>query len=76
MSNSKNPVDYDVRVRERNLKAGLLRKDEVDGYLASLPDVAALAQPVDVAQPGTPGEPAAEAPPVAVAPPAPKPDGM
>jgi len=53
MSNPKNLVDYDVRVRERNLKSGLLRKEDVDRFLATLPDVAAQAQPVDVTQPGT-----------------------
>jgi hypothetical protein len=54
MSNPKNVVDYDVRVRERNLKSGVLSKEQVDSYVASLPDVAALAQPVDITQPGTP----------------------
>jgi hypothetical protein len=62
MSNPKNLVDYDVRVRERNLKSGLLSKEQVDSYVASLPDVAALAQPVDITQPGTPPEAPAEAP--------------
>ena len=70
MSNSKNLVDYDVRVRERNLKSGVLSKEEVDGYLASLPDVAAQAQPVDVMQPGVPVE-SAEAPQPPVVPPLP-----
>ena len=54
MSNPKNLVDYDVRVRDRNLKSGLLSKEQVDSYLASLPDVAGLAQPVEITQPGTP----------------------
>jgi hypothetical protein len=56
MSHPKNLVDYDVRVRDRNLKAGLLSKEQVDSYVSSLPDVANLAQPVEITQPGTPPE--------------------
>ncbi|MBI5531374.1 MAG: hypothetical protein HY898_01575 [Deltaproteobacteria bacterium] len=62
MSNPKNLVDYDVRVRDRNVKSGLLRKEDVDRYVAALPDVAPLAQPVDVTQPGTGQAPVEEAP--------------
>jgi hypothetical protein len=61
MSNPKNLVDYDVRVRDRNVKSGLLRKEDVDRYVAALPDVAPMAQPVDVIQPGTGQAPAEEA---------------
>jgi hypothetical protein len=53
MNKDKILADYDVRVRERNLKSGLLRKDEVERHLASLIDVAEHAQLVDVSQPGT-----------------------
>jgi len=78
MSNPKKLVDYDVRVRERNLKSGLLSKEEVDKHLASVPDVSTNAQSVEVLPPGVPHEePKAEAsatppvqPPVPPAPPA------
>lgn len=56
MSNPKKLVDYDVRVRERNLKSGVLTKDDVDKHLASLPDMSANAQLVDVQPPGVPHE--------------------
>lgn len=70
MSTPKKLVDYDVRVRERNLKSGLLSKEAVDEHLASLPDVAANAQTVDVPAPGTPHEePKAEVKPEALVPP-------
>ncbi|HQP38593.1 MAG TPA: hypothetical protein PLI95_25585 [Polyangiaceae bacterium] len=52
MSNPKKLVDYDVRVRERNLSTGVLGKAEVDAYLAALPDVGSNAQSMDVQVPG------------------------
>jgi hypothetical protein len=57
-----NPWTFDVRVRERNLKAGTITEKDVDKYVSGLPDLAdqsepfgtsqpALAQPVAVAAP-------------------------
>lgn len=57
-----NPWTFDVRVRERNLKAGTITEKDVEKYVAGLPDLAdqsepfgtsqpALAQPVAVAAP-------------------------
>lgn len=56
MSNTKKLVDYDVRVRERNLKSGLLTREEVDKHLAAVPDVSTNAQTVEVLPPGAPHE--------------------
>jgi hypothetical protein len=55
-----NPWTFDVRVRERNLKAGTVTDKDVEKYIAALPDLVdqsesfgtsqpALAQPVVVA---------------------------
>ncbi len=70
MSNPKKLVDYDVRVRERNLSTGMLGKEDVDAYLAALPDVASNAQPMDVQVPGAVREVAEPEEPVAAEPPA------
>lgn len=43
--------DWDVRVRERNLKAGLLSEKEVEKMLSSLEDLAEKADTVSLAQP-------------------------
>lgn len=53
MTNTKNLVDYDVRVRDRNLKSGLLRREDVDRHLSALPDLIDHAQLIDTNQPGT-----------------------
>jgi hypothetical protein len=42
---------YDVRVRDRLLKKGLLKQDEVDKHLAALADVEAQSEPVSIEQP-------------------------
>ncbi|MGD0675977.1 MAG: hypothetical protein ABSC94_11190 [Polyangiaceae bacterium] len=34
-----NPWDWDVRVRERNLRKGLIDDKEVEKHLSQLPDV-------------------------------------
>jgi hypothetical protein len=41
MTQKTNPWTFDVRVRERNLKAGSLTEKDVEKYLSSLPDNAA-----------------------------------
>jgi len=48
---SQNPWSLDVRVRERNLKAGVLTEKDLDKHLASLPDVAEQAEPFAIGQP-------------------------
>jgi hypothetical protein len=42
---------YDVRVRERMLKRGLLQEAELEKHLASLVDVEAKSENVDLGQP-------------------------
>ena len=47
--------DWDLRVRERNLKSGLLSEKEVDKFLSQLPDVADQAENFGTAQPALGG---------------------
>jgi hypothetical protein len=49
--NQKTPWDLDVRVRERNLRKGVLDEKEIDKYLKELPDSAANAENVVIPQP-------------------------
>ena len=51
MTQKTNPWTFDVRVRERNLKAGNLTEKDVEKYLSSLPDSADQAEPFGTAQP-------------------------
>lgn len=44
--------EFDVRIRERNLKKNLLDPKEFEKYLKDLPDVSAQADTVSVHQPG------------------------
>ena len=48
---SQNPWSLDVRVRERNLKSGMLTEKDLDKHLAGLPDVADQAEPFSIGQP-------------------------
>jgi hypothetical protein len=43
--------DYDLRVRDRHLAAGVLDPKTVDRYLAELPDVEALSEALPYEQP-------------------------
>ena len=61
MHSQKTPWDLDVRVRERNLRKGVLDDKDVEKYLKELPDVAANADNVSIAQPAVGGGPAAAA---------------
>jgi hypothetical protein len=61
MTSQKTPWDLDVRVRERNLRKGVLDEKDVEKYLKELPDVAANADNVSVAQPAVGGGAAAGA---------------
>ena len=42
---------FDVRVRERNLNAGILTEGDLEKYYASLPDLADQVQPFGILQP-------------------------
>lgn len=72
MTTQKTPWDLDVRVRERNLRKGVLDEKDVEKYLKELPDSAANAENVTTPQPavgsGTP-------PPAPAAPSGPPPTG-
>ena len=58
MTSQKTPWDLDVRVRERNLRKGVLEEKDIEKYLKDLPDSAANAENVSIAQPAV-GGPAA-----------------
>lgn len=51
MTQKTNPWTFDVRVRERNLKAGSLTEKDVEKYLSQLPDSADQAESFATAQP-------------------------
>lgn len=51
MSEKTNPWTFDVRVRERNLKAGTLEDKELEKYLAQLPDLEGQVESFALAQP-------------------------
>jgi hypothetical protein len=57
MANSKtiNSWDWDVRVRERNLRKGVLDEKDVEKHVTQLVDVGDRAEPVGVAQPALGG---------------------
>jgi hypothetical protein len=59
MTSQKTPWDLDVRVRERNLRKGVLDEKDVEKYLKELPDSAANAENVTIAQPAVGGGSAA-----------------
>jgi hypothetical protein len=59
MTNQKTPWDLDVRVRERNLRKGVLDEKDVEKYLKELPDSAANAENVATPQPAVGAPPAA-----------------
>jgi hypothetical protein len=48
--------DWDVRVRERNLKAGLLQEKEVEKMLSALEDLSEKTDIVTLAQPALSGD--------------------
>ena len=51
MSNKLNVWDWDLRVRERNLKAGMITEKELEKYLAQVPDAEAQAESFATPQP-------------------------
>ena len=50
-----NPWDLDVRVRERNLRKGILDDKDVEKHLAQLPDLADQAEALPLPQPALGG---------------------
>ena len=50
-----NSWDWDVRVRERNLKKGMLTEKDVEKHQAQLTDLAEHSEPVGLAQPALGG---------------------
>lgn len=50
-----NPWEWDVRVRERNLKKGVFDDKDVEKHLAQLPDVADQADSLGLGQPALGG---------------------
>lgn len=56
MSNKNiNAWDWDIRVRERNLKNGTLTDKDVEKHVGQLPDLAEQAEPVSLPQPALGG---------------------
>jgi len=52
-----NSWDWDVRVRERNLKKHLFTDKDVEKHVGGLPDVETNSEPVSVGQPALGGRP-------------------
>lgn len=50
-----NPWDWDVRVRERNLRKGLLDDKDVEKHVSQLADVSEQSEPVTHPQPALGG---------------------
>ncbi len=59
MTQKTNPWTFDVRVRERNLKAGTVTEKDVDKYIAGLPDLAEHSEAFGTSQPALAPPPAA-----------------
>lgn len=59
MTQKTNPWTFDVRVRERNLKAGTVTDKDVDKYIAGLPDLADQSESFGTSQPALEPPPAA-----------------
>jgi hypothetical protein len=50
-----NPWEWDVRVRERNLRKGVFDEKDVEKHVSQLPDVGDQAEPIPVPQPALGG---------------------
>ena len=50
-----NPWEWDVRVRERNLRKGVLEDKDVEKHLSALGDVADQAESLPIPQPALGG---------------------
>ena len=53
--NKINAWEWDIRVRERNVRKGIFDEKEIEKHLAALPDVADQADGVAAAQPALGG---------------------
>ena len=51
MTNKLNVWDWDLRVRERNLKAGMITEKELEKFLAAVPDAESQAESFATPQP-------------------------
>jgi hypothetical protein len=56
-SNTKpiNPWEWDIRVRERNVRKGIFGEKDIEKHLQSLPDVSDQAESIPTAQPALGG---------------------
>jgi hypothetical protein len=50
-----NSWDWDIRVRERNLRKGIIDDKDVEKYVTQLPDVGDHGEPIGTAQPALGG---------------------
>ncbi len=50
-----NSWDWDIRVRERNIKSGTLTEKDLEKHSSQLPDAADQAETVGIAQPALGG---------------------
>ena len=50
-----NPWEWDVRVRERNLRKGIFDEKDVEKYITTLPDVSEQADSIPLPQPAIGG---------------------
>jgi hypothetical protein len=71
MTTQKTPWDLDVRVRERNIRKGVLDDKDVEKYLKEIPDSSANAENVTIPQPAVGNGSASVPPPAASTPPTP-----
>jgi hypothetical protein len=57
MANNKtiNAWEWDIRVRERNVRKGVFDEKEIEKHLSQLPDVSDQAESIGVAQPALGG---------------------
>jgi hypothetical protein len=69
MNSHKTPWDLDVRVRDRNLRKGVLDEKDVEKYLKELADVSANADTVLTPQPALSGSAPTTVPPGGSTPP-------
>ena len=50
-----NPWEWDVRVRERNIRKGIFDEKDVEKHIAQLPDVSDQADTIGLGQPAIGG---------------------
>src|SRR5688572_23191365 len=57
---NQDPWTMDLRLRDRNIRAGVISQKDVEKYLAQLPDLAEQAEPFGIPQPALAQPPAEE----------------